>query len=259
MRIVSYNILDGGTGRADLLGRVIESQKPDVVGLVEAGDAAVVATLANRLGMDFIQAEGNKNGSASALLSRFPIRHSINHAPQHPALTKSLLEAAVVDACGNEWTLGILHLHAHASETDEDVREREAAQVLEIFRPHREANRPHLLMGDFNANAPYQAIEPGLCKMSTRREWYANGGKLPRRAIARVLDAGYRDSLRVLHPAMAETSGSFSTEFPGQRVDYIFTFGIDAARMKQARVVYDGPARDASDHCPVFLELQESH
>lgn len=256
MRIVSHNILDGGADRTDLLGRVIESQRPDVVGLVEAEDASVVATVANRLGMDFIQAAGNKQGSAAALLSRFPIRHSINHAPQHPAITKSLLEAAVVDRSGNEWTLGVLHLHAHATEADEQIRAREIAEALEIFRPHREAHRPHLLMGDFNANAPYQAIEPSLCKMSTRREWYQNGGKLPRRVIARVLEAGYRDSLRLRHPAMAETAGSFSTEFPGQRVDYIFTFGIDAARLKQARVVYDEPARAASDHYPVFLELQ---
>jgi endonuclease/exonuclease/phosphatase family metal-dependent hydrolase len=255
MRILSYNILDGGVGRADLLGQVIETQRPDVVGLVEAEDAQVVGALANRLGMDFIQAEGNKKGSAAALLSRLPIRHSINHAPSHPGITKSFLEAVVVDASGNEWPLGILHLHAHATEADEDIREREIAEVLEIFRPHREAKRPHLLMGDFNANAPYQMIEPSLCKMSTRREWYQNGGKLPRRVIARVLEAGYADSLRMLHPAMAETAGSFSTEFPGQRVDYVFTFGIDAARVKQARVVYDEPAKVASDHYPVFLEL----
>ena len=55
--------------------------------------------------------------------------------------------------------------------------------------------------------------------------------------------------------AIAETAGSFSTEFPGQRVDYIFTFGIDAARLKQACVVYDEPAKIASDHYPVFLEV----
>lgn len=256
MRILSYNILDGGAGRADLLGQVIESQRPDVVGLVEAADDDVVAALANRLGMDSIRAEGNKSGSGSALLSRFPIRHSINHAPQHRAITKSLIEAAVVDSSGQEWVYGILHLHAHAAEADEDVREGEVAEVLEIFRPHREAKRPHLLMGDFNANAPYQVIEPSLCKMSTRREWHQNGGRLPRRAIARVLGAGYQDSLRVLHPSMAETAGSFSTEFPGQRVDYIFTFGIDAVRLKQARVVYDEPAKAASDHYPVLLELQ---
>ena len=34
MRIVSYNILDGGEGRADPLAEVIEAQRPEVVALV---------------------------------------------------------------------------------------------------------------------------------------------------------------------------------------------------------------------------------
>jgi endonuclease/exonuclease/phosphatase family metal-dependent hydrolase len=253
MRILSYNIWDGGAGRTDLLGSVLEAARPDVVGLVEAEDARVVDALAARLNMDFICAPGNKK--ASALLSRFPIRHSINHAPLHPGLTKSLLEAAVVDPSGTEWTFGVLHLHARATKEDETIRETEIAEVLEIFRQHREARRPHLLMGDFNANAPYQQIEPTLCKESTRNAFYANGGFLPRRVIGRVLDAGYADSLRTLYPVMSQTAGSFSTEMPGQRVDYIFTFGIDALRLIKARIIFDRPARDASDHYPVFLEL----
>jgi endonuclease/exonuclease/phosphatase family metal-dependent hydrolase len=254
MRILSYNILDGGGPRLELLGRVIEAERPDVVGLVEAEDPGVVEGLAGRLNMDFIRAEGSKK--ASALLSRFPIRHSINHAPQHPNLSKSLLEAAVVDPSGAQWTLGVLHLHARGTEHDETIREGEIAEVLEIFRPHREARRPHLLLGDFNSNAPYQKIEPTLCKPSTQKAFYSNGGHLPRRVIARLLDEGYADSLRTLYPLMSQTCGSFSTEKPGQRVDYIFTFGIDASRLQKARVVYDEPARDASDHYPVMLEFR---
>src|SRR3712207_3021190 len=86
MRVLSFNILDGGSDRALLLGDVIESQRPDLVALVEADDPAVVERLARRLHMDFIHAAGNTH--ASALLSRFPIRESINHAPFYPALEK---------------------------------------------------------------------------------------------------------------------------------------------------------------------------
>lgn len=253
MRILSYNILDGGASRLSLLQRVIEAERPDVVGLVEAHDPHVVDVLARGLGMDFIHAPGNKK--ASALLSRFPIRYSVNHAPLRPKLTKSLLEAAVVDPSGLEWTFGVLHLHAHATDRDESIRETELTEVLEIFRRHREAVRPHILMGDFNANAPSQQIEPTLCKASTREEFYGNGGYLPRRAIARVLDAGYVESLHALYPVMSATCGSFSTESPGQRVDYIFTFGIEPKRLIKGRIAYDEPARDASDHYPAFLEL----
>ena len=43
MRIVRYNILDGGEGRADPLAEVIEAQRPDLVALVEATDAMLKA------------------------------------------------------------------------------------------------------------------------------------------------------------------------------------------------------------------------
>src|SRR5437588_12390976 len=120
MRIVSYNILDGGTGRAEALGDVIAAQRADVVALVEADDPAVLEKIAGRLGMELIHAPGNSH--ASALMSRWPIRETINHAPLHPVLSKSLLEATVADPGGGEWVVGVAHLHAHATEADEARR-----------------------------------------------------------------------------------------------------------------------------------------
>jgi endonuclease/exonuclease/phosphatase family metal-dependent hydrolase len=73
--------------------------------------------------------------------------------------------------------------------------------------------------------------------------------------VQRVLDAGYRDSLREVDPAGSETKGTFSTGFPGQRVDYVFTFGLDRSRLKAAWVYDAPPAKDASDHYPVGLEV----
>src|SRR5690349_19589705 len=110
VRIVSYNILDGGEGRADPLAEVIEAQRADVVCLVEATDLSVIERIANRLKMDYVQAAGRKG--ASALLSPFVIGESINHALLHKGLSKSLLEATLIDPDGAEWVIGVLHLHA---------------------------------------------------------------------------------------------------------------------------------------------------
>jgi len=253
MRILSYNILDGGEDRGDLLTRVIQFQKPEVVGLVEADSRDVVSTIARRLNMDFIHAPGNSH--ASALLSRFPIRHTINHAPLHTGLSKSLLEAVVVDPTGNEWTFGVVHFHHAAYEEDEVKREGELAVLLEIFKPHRDLHRPHVLMGDFNSNAPYQQIDPAKCKPKTRDAWEKNGGHIPRRIVQKLLDAGYRDSLREARPPAAQTLTTFTTKHPGQRVDYIFPFGFDRARLIDAWVIHDQPSEKASDHYPVGAEI----
>src|SRR4051812_46858331 len=122
MRIVSYNILTGGEGRADPLAEVLLAQRADVIGLVEAEDPAVLERIAKRLNMDYVQAVG-ESGSASALLSRFPIRDSVNHGLIHKGISKSLLQASVSGPQGT-WQFGVVHLHARA--TDDDERQREA-------------------------------------------------------------------------------------------------------------------------------------
>ena len=253
MRIVSYNILDGGEGRADPLAEVIEAQRPDVVALVEATDLAVIERIANRLKFDFVQALGQKQ--ASALLTRHTIQHSVNHALLDDRLSKSFLEAAIVDESGGEWTFGVVHLQHHAREADEAFREGELKVVLDVFRPHRDARRPHVICGDFNADSPIAIIDPAKCKTSTQEAFAANGGAIPRRVIETMLGNGYVDSLHAVKGDYAKSAGTFTTQTPGQRVEYIFTHSIDRSRLKDAWIEYDRLAKYASDHFPVAVEI----
>jgi endonuclease/exonuclease/phosphatase family metal-dependent hydrolase len=253
VRLLSYNILDGGAERFELLAQVIERQGADVVALVEADDAGVVERLANRLRVDFIHAPGNSH--ASALLSRFPITRTINHAPLQPQLEKSLLEAVIRLPSQDELAIGIVHLHARPYDADEDVRDREIGIVLDLFAAHRAAKTPHVLCGDFNANAPYQRIDPDRLKPKSRAAWDAQGGRIPRRVVQRVLDVGYVDTLCAFDREAAETRCSFTTEHPGQRVDYIFSYAVPPSAIRRAWIVTDPPARDASDHFPVVADI----
>jgi endonuclease/exonuclease/phosphatase family metal-dependent hydrolase len=254
MRIITYNILDGGEGRADPLAEVIEAQHPDLVSLVEADDLSVLERIAKRLNMDLIQAPG-KGGKASALLSRLRIRDSINHGAVHPEITKSLLEATVVTPEFGDLPVGIVHLTAGAYESDERTREKELAAVLAAFKRHRDANRPHLLAGDFNANSPAQQIDPARTKPKTQKAWESNGGQIPRRVVQRLLDAGYADTLQAFDPRAAATLTTFSTKDPGQRVDYVFAYNIPTSRIRRAWVETDRLATYASDHYPYCVEL----
>lgn len=253
MRVVAYNILDGGSGRVDLLIQVLLAQQADVIGLVEAEDSQVLHQLAQRLDMDHVMAMGRKH--AVALLSRWTIDWSINHTALDESAPQSLLEAHITPGHGPPLVLGILHLLPHAGQADETRRLTEIARTLEIFKPHRDAGRPHLLMGDFNSNSPTQQIDPARCRPRTRRDWEANGGMIPRRVIQMVLDAGYLDTLDVADPQAARTKGSFCTKHPGQRVDYIFSHGIDRSRITSGWIEHTHPADIASDHYPVGAEI----
>ncbi|MGA3066888.1 MAG: endonuclease/exonuclease/phosphatase family protein [Tepidisphaeraceae bacterium] len=253
MRLVSYNILDGGVGRADPLAEVIEAQKPDVVVLVEADDAAVVDRIASRLKMESVLAEGRRHGGA--ILSRWPIAESINFSLLREEFTDCLLEATILDPAGQAWPISAVHLHPRASQKAEDRRMREIEAILEIYARMRETRRPHLLAGDFNANSPVQRIVPENCKPRTREEFAANGGMLPRQCISKLLEAGYVDTLQSVAGQAAGEIFSFTTQFPGQRLDYIFAFGIESHRIKEATIEQDRLARYASDHYPAVAVI----
>jgi exodeoxyribonuclease-3 len=264
VKLVSYNILDGGEGRADPLAEVILAQRPDVVALVEAQDSAVLDRIASRLKMDFILGEHLGKGAqgkrqAAALLSRWPISETINHAPLHADAPKSLLEATVIDPTGRQWVFGVVHLHAHATLPNEKRRLAELDVVLAAFAPHRTSNRPHILCGDFNSTSPTQRVDPDRCKPATREEWKANGNLLPRDAVQKILAAGYTDALHAVDPAAADLEkaheGTFTTQYPGQRVDYTFTFGIERSAIRRAWIEHDRLAKYASDHFPVGVEI----
>lgn len=154
-RIISYNILVGGTRRVEPLFKMLSAGQPDLVGLVEAIDEPVVAELAARLGMDYrLSGRGkNRRGWQAALLSRLPIHSVKTHTTA--ALTKQpLLEVCVETPDGQPLTVFVIHLTAEFSTgwRANRQRRREVQELLRLMAPQQ--GRPHLIMGDFNAIAP---------------------------------------------------------------------------------------------------------
>src|ERR1700716_3075619 len=72
MRVMTWNIWDGGAPRVPLITEVIAAANPDVLLLNEADDEAVVAGLASRLGYHHLWARGSGDKHI-ALLTRFPV------------------------------------------------------------------------------------------------------------------------------------------------------------------------------------------
>lgn len=203
--------------------------------------------------MDFVIGEGR--GHASALLSKYPIQQSINHAGLRPYFSHSFLQATVLDPCGDEWPVSVVHLPAGATDADESARMYQIGIILDELKEHRSANRPHLICGDFNSNAPYQNIDPARCKKQTQQAWRTNGSGLPRNVIQTVIDAGYSDTYSVLHDERTGMTGSFDTQTPGQRVDYIFAFGVPGSNVRGAWIEQDRLAKYASDHFPIGVDV----
>ena len=178
-----------------------------------------------------------------AWLTRLPILHREHHHP--PALAKALL-AIEVPWAGAPLRLWATHL---ASRHDRQTPEGEIGVILDFLRA---ANVPlHLLVGDLNAlrpGDPVGAPPPGVAK----RGEACDGA--PRRAIGRLLDAGYVDGYRALHPD--DRGLTFPAGDPHVRLDYVFLPSAFAPRLKGCAVVNGTPATmNASDHLPVVADL----
>jgi exodeoxyribonuclease III len=256
MRVMTYNIWDGGDERLHLIPEVIRAQQADVVALEEATNRAHAEALARELGMTLFFGEANSAWHI-AWLSRLPVTHSQNH--QLPILTKTLVEIEV-EWEGAPLQLFATHLNSERSAQAEDHR---AAEVRAILQTLLERCGSHegdesdgtrqLLVGDFNARAP-QAAQPPLDSLSDDAR--ARAEKIyavPRLAVPLVLEAGYRDSYQTQHPQ--EQGYTFKAWEPVARLDYIFASPEMARRLRACDRVTSDLAAKASDHLPVWADF----
>jgi len=155
LRVLTYNLLFGGTRRQHLISAVLRRADADVIALQEASDTAFVERLAEELGMEAIIGEPSDRLSSLnlALLTRLPILRWRNR--QHRGhMLRSHLECDVATPGGGALRLHCVHLIASFGEkaNGEVRRLRELNVALEGV--NRGKPLPHLILGDFNAVAP---------------------------------------------------------------------------------------------------------
>ena len=234
MKLMSYNILSGGEDRIPHITNVIRGQQLDVVALVEANSRENVETLARELDMQFVFGEANSEFNV-AWLSHLPILRSENH--RLPTLTKTLLEIELL------WQRRHIHLFTthlqHKREPEsEQKRVEEVRAILSVTR--RLGESPHLLAGDFNTLRPGDSPDVAT--------------DMPRKAIPLLLNAGYIDCYRRIHPIAP--GYTYKLPDPSMRLDYIFASIEMALHLNRCAVIMNEEARAASDHLPIMAEFE---
>jgi len=281
MRILTYNIHGWRTtdGRPNLtaIGDVIEAAQADLVGLNEVYYPRVVVgssmpaleALAKRLGMHFVfgpclrwPAQDNLPADAygNAFLSRWPIIASAAHhltpkeEDKHNVLAdkeqRGLLEARILLPTNTTFTVYVTHLD-HTDENARLVQLRTARTWLT-----RDRQRPHMVLGDFNAislwdYADRQADYEILARHPKGKNLTA--GEQGPGVIAQMEKAGYIDAYRQFG-----TPGqrSFIPSAEPIRIDYIFASQALASGLKSCMIWEEGAGQEASDHKPVLAEIE---
>lgn len=277
--LMCYNIFLGGIGRMAAVTAVIREAQPDLLGIEEADDEAAIAQLAQDTGMSYVYGRANLRHHV-AFLSRFPLLESTNH-PHPGVMRKTLLETHVQLPSGEPLILFVTHLSASATTLGERRRLREMEAILGSIGDR--ATQPHLFMGDYNAVAPGDSlIVEGLTTHYARRVvgpkrsgaprshrrarafgawldrglqagWQTPESLLPRGLVRRVLEAGYTDCYRALHPD--EPGYTFPAPDPAIRLDYIFAPPTMHERLLSCEVVETPAVAAASDHRPLLARF----
>ena len=220
---------------------MIRSQAPDAVALAEALERANVDALAAELGFEAVFGEA-ANGFHVAWLSRLPVRRSANH--RSPLLAKTLLEIEV-EVDGEP-----VHLFATHLASRHDAPLTPAAELRAIVDTLAAVERPHALLGDFNALAADDELGTPPPGEEPRGEAVPG---TPREALKPLLERGYVDCYRRVHPG--ERGHTYPADAPWMRLDYVFASSQLAPRLVACDVPTADPAPRASDHLPVVAEF----
>ena len=257
MKIATYNV-NGVNGRLPVLLRWLEQSRPDIVCLQElkAPDEKFPETALREAGYDAIW-HGQKSWNGVAILSRVgEICETRRGLPGEVEDTQSrYIEAAV-----NGILIGGLYLPngnpRPGPKFDYKLRwfDRLIAHAGELLA----SGLPVMLGGDFN-------VMPTERDVYKPERWLDDALFAPevRAAYARLLDQGWTDALRTLHPD--ETVYTFWDYFrnayarnAGLRIDHLLLSPALAGRLVKAEV--DREVRGwekTSDHAPVWVELRD--
>jgi endonuclease/exonuclease/phosphatase family metal-dependent hydrolase len=253
LRLLTYNIRDGGVGRAEEIAAVIKAAAPDVVALQEAIDPVVVERIARLAGFSF---HGAQRSHSTGFLSNVPV---LGYAWRHPPRTRhALLEVSLADGFPR---LFVLHLRAWFSKWTERQRARELRGLLDGIQEQlireQHAFAFHVLAGDFNALAPGEVLDASHMPRWIRAMIWLSGRDIARSTIEMMQSDGYVDAWRTLHADQQSESGcTFPVWDPHVRLDYVFTPATYASRFTNCEVRRTPEqVRTASDHFPLLVEI----
>jgi exodeoxyribonuclease III len=250
IRVMTYNILDGGEGRATYILEVLRTVQPDIAILQEVYEADFVQNLGNALKMEPFFAGGNRKRRV-ALLSRLPI---ISCQSYHCfPIWCNVVEAEIEYQPNKRLRLFGIHPMANLSVICELWRWWEAKQIVERVKPHMA--EPCLVVGDFNAIAPADRVCIGQMPRWLKLTIMAQGNHVYRFSIRKYLTAGLTDCFRALRPN--DDGFTLPPLQPNSRLDYILVNDALKSHLANCWVVREPSAvLKASDHYPVVAEFQ---
>ncbi len=257
MKIATYNV-NGVNGRLPVLLRWLDEARPDVVALQElkAPDEKFPEGPIRELGYE-VAWHGQSRWNGVALLSRIGEIHETRRGlPGDP----EDIQSRYIEAAIGGIVFGGLYMPngkpRPGPKFDYKLKwfERLTAHAAELI----ESKLPVILLGDFNVMPteldvykPERWLDDALFAPEVRAAWF------------RLVDQGWTDALRTMHPG--ETIYTFFDYFrnafarnAGLRIDHFLLSPSLKKRLVAAEVDLEPRSWEkTSDHAPVWIELKD--
>lgn len=251
IRLLTYNIKNGGHGREELILDILRQSQADIIILQEAFTDTPLHAFGQALGMQYYLAVSNVKWHV-ALLSRFPISAASSH--HQPPIFRGLLEATLELGQQQLQIFGV-HLFAGLAIGAELRRYCELTPILKHLAAY--TAQPCLVAGDFNAVVPGDRVVIETMPLWLKRLLWMQGRHVFRFVMRKFLRAGWVDCFRLLNPH--DDGFTLPTGGPDIRIDYVFTSAAMKPVVRRCQVLREPAALvSASDHYPIVAEFDLS-
>lgn len=258
MKIATYNV-NGINGRLPVLLRWLEEEQPDIVCLQElkAPNEKFPETPIRDLGYDAIW-HGQKSWNGVAMLSRVGEIHETRRGlPDDP----DPLQSRYIEAAVNGILVAGLYLPNGNPRPGPkfEYKMKWFDRLIDHAAELLASGAPVALVGDFN-------VMPTERDVYKPERWLDDAlfAQEVRAAFFRLLEQGWTDSLRTIHPD--ETIYTFFDYFrnayarnAGLRIDHLLLSPALADRLVDAHVDHHVRGWEkTSDHAPTWIELSDA-
>jgi exodeoxyribonuclease III len=203
----------------------------------------VIRTLAQLTGMQHCE---SKPKLSLGFISRIPMA---SHSWLRPRVSRH----AFLELVPRDLPVRLFGVHLSAVFAALTERRRMFELRALIAAIQREQHGFHAVAGDFNTLAPGELFDVKALPQKVKATLWLSGGRVRWRTIQLMLDAGYADTFRTLHPG--DPGLTLPAASPQVRLDYVFVPSADLPRVTRCEVIRTPPATDASDHLPLLAEL----
>jgi exodeoxyribonuclease-3 len=253
MKLMTYNILNGGEAGIDLVIDVVKQHAPDYLTINEANTFtanghAILKKIANEANFPYYElALSGEYDYHVAALSKYPFKKVQKLTPLMRACIIALVETELGDI-----SIASLHLTPYT----EDLRHPE----IDLITNYQKQYKNTILMGDMNSLSKYDNYDENMIKNFNEMQLkkFTTDERLRLDAIEKILSVGYFDSAYELKKNEEYTAPTAINEYgahSNMRLDYIFLSQSLLPHLKSYEVVKDEHTEKASDHYPVCIEL----